>query len=121
MTSVAFLTATIMQGLFVLQYPDYIYKRWHATLLMWALTAITFVINVFGIRILPHLETLAGACHVLFFFALLIPLVYLAPTTSSAKFVFTDFQNQGGWSSDGVSWCLGLLTATFSLVGKLQP
>ena len=84
---------------------------------MWAVMGLAFIINVYGIRILPHFESLAGVCHVLFFFALLIPLVYLAPR-STAAFVFTDFENQGGWSSNGVSWCVGLLTVTYPFVGE---
>ena len=43
----------------------------------------------------------------------------LAPK-SSASFVFTDIENNGGWSSDGVSWCVGLLTAAFGLTGELR-
>jgi len=77
----------------------------------------TFLIKVKGIRILPHFESMGGVCHVLFFFALLIPLVYLAPQ-STADFVFTDFENQGGWPNNGVSWCVGLLTVTYSFVGE---
>ena len=34
-----------------------------------------------------------------------------------ASFVFTSFQNQSGWSSDGVAWCLGLLTTSYGFVG----
>ena len=83
---------------------------------MWAIVALSLLINIFGIRILPHVASLAGICHVLFFFALLIPLVYLAPQ-SPASFVFATFENNGGWKQDGISWCIGLLTAVFPLVG----
>ena len=34
-----------------------------------------------------------------------------------AAFVFTSFQNETGWSSNGVAWCLGLLTTTYGFVG----
>lgn len=34
-----------------------------------------------------------------------------------AAFVFTSFENLSGWSSDGVAWCLGLLTTSFGFVG----
>lgn len=73
-------------------------------------------LNIFGIRISPHIESVAGICHVLFFFALLISLVYLAPQ-SPPSFVLANFENDGGWKQDGISWCIGLLTVTFSLVG----
>ena len=34
-----------------------------------------------------------------------------------AAFVFTSFENLSGWSSDGVAWCLGLLTTSYGFVG----
>lgn len=82
------LVATQIQGLIVLNNPSYEHQRWHGTLLMWVVITLTLRLNIFGIKILPHIESVAGICHILFFFALLIPLVYLAPQ-SSASFVFT--------------------------------
>ena len=84
---------------------------------MWAVIALAYFLNVYGIRILPYFQTISGICHVLFFIGLIIPLLVLAPK-SSASFVFTDVENNGGWSSNGVSWCVGLLTAAFGLSGK---
>lgn len=117
--SATFLAATEIQGLMVLNYANYTPARWHGTLLMWAIMVLTLIINIFFIKLLPHLESVAGVCHVLFFFILLVPLVYLAPQSPNS-FVFTDFENSGGYS-DGVSWCLGLLTVTFSFIGKSNP
>ncbi len=113
--SATYLAATEIQGLMILNYETYVPARWHGTLLMWAIMVLTLVINVFGIKLLPHLESVAGVCHILFFFILVVPLVYLAPQSPSS-FVFTGFVNAGGYS-DGVSWCLGLLTVTFSFIG----
>jgi choline transport protein len=36
---------------------------------------------------------------------------------ASAKDVWGTFLNQGGWTSDGVSFCLGFLTPAFALAG----
>lgn len=44
-----------------------------------------------------------------------ITLLSTAPK-SSAKFVFTNFNNETGWSN-GVSWILGLLQSALSLIG----
>ena len=115
-TSVVYLPATQTQGLVILNYPSYSPERWHGTLLMFAVTAVFFVINVYGIKLLPAFELLGGTCHVAFFLALLVALLVLAPK-SSAEFVFTDFENAGGWSSGGVSWCIGLLTVVYCFVG----
>ncbi|KAI2610543.1 putative amino acid permease [Hypoxylon sp. NC1633] len=115
--SVAFLAATMIQGLIILNYPDtYEPQQWHGTMMYWAVSLLIILVNIFGIRIFPHLETLALVLHVVFFFCILVPLVHLAPR-SSTEFVFNSFQNNGGWQSDGVSWCIGLLTSTYSFSG----
>ncbi|KAK5133339.1 hypothetical protein LTR08_007864 [Meristemomyces frigidus] len=115
-TSVVYLTAAQIQGLMILNYPTYAPERWHGTLLMWAVIAIMFSFNLWGMRILPMIELLGGICHIVFFIMILVALVVLAPQ-SSPKFVFTEFLNGGGWASDGVSWSVGLLTVVYCFVG----
>ena len=116
-TSVTFLTATQIQGLLVLNHPDYVFKRWHGTMLMWALMAVTWMVNVLGIRLLPLIELVGGLCHIAFFVALTIPLVLLSPR-STADFVFKQSLDMSGWNNGGISWCVGLLTVTFCFVGE---
>ncbi|KAK3112776.1 hypothetical protein LTR53_010592 [Teratosphaeriaceae sp. CCFEE 6253] len=115
-TSVVYLTATQIQGLLILNNGDYIPQRWHGTLLMWAVVAVLCAVNVWGIRLLPIVELISGVCHVLLIVVLLVVLVVLAPH-STATFVFTGSANGGGWASDGVSWCIGLLTVVYCFVG----
>ena len=73
-------------------------------------------VNVWLIKFLPYLETIILVLHIGLFFALLVPLVWLAPTHSAA-FVFTDFENLGGWKSGGIAWCVGLITCAFPFTG----
>ncbi|KAI4219582.1 MAG: hypothetical protein L6R36_008221 [Xanthoria steineri] len=90
--------------------------NWHATMLYWMVLLIAMMVNILGIRVFPHIESAAFIFHICFFFVLLVPLVYLTPQ-SSARYVFADFENAGGWESNGLSWCLGLLTSAWSFVG----
>ena len=103
----------------MLNHPDYNFKRWHGTMLMWALMALSYTINVFFNRLLPLIELIGGICHIAFYVALLVPLVILSPR-SSAEFVFTQFVDESGWNNNGVSWCVGLLTVTFCFVGTSE-
>ena len=112
-----FLAGTQIQGLWILNYPDYVFQRWHGTMLFWAIMLLAASVNIFAIRILPQIESLALILHVGFWFVLLVPLVYLAPQSSN-QFVWATSINAGGWSSDGVSWCLGLLTTVYALAGQ---
>lgn len=84
-----------------------------------AIILLSVLVNILGIRIFPHIETVAFIYHICFFFALLVLLIYLSPR-STAKFVFADFENVDGGKSNGVSWFLGLLTSAWSFAGQSQ-
>lgn len=107
----------MIQGLIILNVESYEPVAWHGTMLFWAVLLVAVLVNILGIRVFPHIETAAFIFHICFFFVLLVPLVYLSPQ-STARFVFTDFENSSGWGSNGLSWCLGLLTSAWSFVGK---
>lgn len=112
----AFLGATLLQGLFVLNDSTYVFERWHGTLLFFAILLLAVFVNIWLIKFLPYLETIILVLHVGLFFTLLVPLVYLAPQHSNA-FVWTDFESLGGWSSPGIAWCVGLITCAFPFTG----
>jgi len=120
LTSVTFLAATQIQGLLILNYDSYVAHRWHGTLLMWAIMALTLLVNIWGFKLLPAIELLGGISHVAFFFALLIPLVLLS-RRSSNEFVWETFLSQGGWDNSGVSYSVGLLTVVYCFVGSSIP
>lgn len=85
---------------------------------MLALVALSFVVNVYGIKILPALQMMGGLMHIAFFIAIVIPLLLLA-RRSTPDFVFTQLlKTEGGWQSSGVAWCLGMLTVTICFLGE---
>lgn len=116
LASTAFLGATIIQGLLVLNNPSYSPQRWHATLLFYAIITACLFTNTYLARILPQIESTILLLHVLGFFGILVPLVYLAPHSSPSA-VFTAFNNGGGWSTDGLSFFVGLSSSIFSFIG----
>jgi choline transport protein len=83
---------------------------------MWAVMIVTFAVNVYAIKILPVIQLVGGIMHVTFFVALVVPLVLLA-RRSTPEFVFDTVLKNGGYKSDGVSWCIGLLTVTYCFLG----
>jgi len=64
------------------------------------------------------MESIILLLHIGLWFLFVIPLVCLAPQHSAA-WVFTDFENLGGWPNNGVSWCIGLLSSAFPFVGMI--
>ncbi|KAK5692864.1 hypothetical protein LTR97_010340 [Elasticomyces elasticus] len=113
--SPAFLAATIVQALLVLNYPTtYTFQRWHGTLIYLLITWMGAVVNVGFARWLPRLE---GFLYVGRFFAILIPLVYLAPEQNTASFVWTSTADADAWPNYGIAFCIGVTTSTFPFVG----
>ncbi|CAO1597488.1 hypothetical protein XANCAGTX0491_001296 [Xanthoria calcicola] len=116
LASAAFLAGTMIQGLLVLNYDGYNLQRWHGTLLFYAVILLSLFINTYLARLLPKIEGTVLIIHVVGFFCVLIPLVYLAPH-GTAKDVFANFNNGGGWSTDGLAFFVGLSTSMFSFIG----
>jgi choline transport protein len=117
--SVAFLGATVIQGLIILNQPNYVPTRWQGTLLYYVVLACMVFVNTFLARWLPKVEGIFLCFHIVGFFAILIPLVYLGPH-GSAKDVFATFINGGNWSSDGLSFFVGIIASVYTFTGSTQ-
>ncbi|PGH17837.1 hypothetical protein AJ80_04660 [Polytolypa hystricis UAMH7299] len=71
--------SALIQGLVTLNHPNFEFQRWHGTMLLYAVLLVSVFINTLAVKVLPPLEGLFLVLHVLGFFAILIPLVQLAP------------------------------------------
>ncbi|KAJ5740781.1 hypothetical protein N7493_000653 [Penicillium malachiteum] len=115
--SICYLMASQIQGMVLLNNPDYASKQWHGTLLMWAIVLFAGFVNIYGIKIMPALQMLGGIMHITFFIAISIPLILLS-RRSTSSFVFTELiVADEGWQSHGVAWCLGMLVVTYCFLG----
>jgi len=94
---------------------------WHGTLLIWASLLLCVIINVFISGALPSIEVVILIIHVLGFFGILIPMIYLTPAHNSAKEVFTTFNNIGQWSSKALAFFIGLQGNALAFVGTDSP
>lgn len=114
--SIAFLAGTIIQGLLVLNKPDYDFQRWHGTLLVIAIATFSILFNTFLAKRLPSVEVFILILHVCGLFAIIIPLWVLAPRRT-AKQVFTEFNDGGDWGSHGTATLVGFSTIITALIG----
>lgn len=115
--SAPYLSAGMVQGLVVLTRETYQPQRWHVSLIYWAMVGLATVLNVWGSRLLSLVEAISLLIHLVGFVAILIAVWVCAPATNDAHFVFTTFINSTGWSSDGLAWCLGMLSSCYVLTG----
>ncbi|OAL24287.1 hypothetical protein AYO20_10714 [Fonsecaea nubica] len=108
----SFLTGTIIQALIQINNPDYEPTAWQGTLLVFAMVLVLFVANTWGARDLPLIQNVLLIVHVFGFFAVIIVLWVMAPR-NSVKVAFTQFSNEGGWSSMGLALMIGQISAIY--------
>lgn len=113
---VLFTVGTAIQGLLILNDPNYNPERWQGTLLIIAATAFAIVFNTVLAQKLPILAGFTFVFHVLGLIVIITPLWILAPR-NSAKAVFTEFTNLGGWNSMGTAVLVGLSTPLAGTLG----
>lgn len=114
------IAALMVQTLVSASYPDYVPKGWHVTLIIYAMLITQGLMNQFLFFLLPWMELLAGLLHIITWVVFVSVLVTLAPRHSS-EFVFLEkTSGLSGWNNDYISFNLGMLTATWGFVGKLQ-
>lgn len=112
----AFLAGSQIQGLIALNKPDYDFKAWHGTLLVFAVSAFNIVFNTFFVRRLPLIESIVLVVHIFGFFAVLVVLWVTGPI-SDAQTTFTTFNDFGGWNSFGWATLSGLVAVVLPLLG----
>ncbi|CRK25284.1 Choline transport protein like [Verticillium longisporum] len=114
--SAAFAAGLQLQALITINNDNYVPERWQGMLFYWAVLIYAMVMNIWGSKALPHANLMAGVIHVTAFVAIVIVLGVMSKK-NTASFVFTEFSNNSGWSSDGVSWLVGLLSAVYPFLG----
>ncbi|KAH6639040.1 amino acid permease [Boeremia exigua] len=114
--SAAFAAGLQLQALIILNNETYIPARWQGLLFYWAILIYAAAINIWGSKMLPTANLISGVLHIAGFLAILVTLGVMAPK-NSASFVFTEVTNSSGWSNDGVSWLVGLLSSVYPLLG----
>ncbi|KAF1995268.1 amino acid transporter [Amniculicola lignicola CBS 123094] len=117
LTAVCGFVSDLTLALVVDNHVDFHRSGWHGTLLLWASLLLCVVINIFISGALPSIEVVVLIIHILGFFGILIPLVYLSPTHNSVKTVFTAFNNRNGWDSKGLVFFIGLQGSALAFVG----
>ncbi|KIV95884.1 hypothetical protein PV10_03485 [Exophiala mesophila] len=111
-----FLAATEIQGLIVLNNDDYVYERWHGTLLTIAVVLFVAFFNTFLAQHLPLVEGLVLCLHLGGFICILVPLWVLGPRGDSHE-IWTTFSDEGGWGSTGLATLVGIITPVTAFLG----
>ncbi|KAJ4985409.1 amino acid permease [Stagonosporopsis vannaccii] len=116
MTSILANQVISMYGLF---HPDYAYERWHVFIVYLLYTWISALIVMYANRALPTLTNvglfliLAG-CFITIMVCAIMP-SKTGKGYASHSFVWKEWQNQTGWTSDGFVFCAGMLNGAYAV------
>lgn len=105
----------MIQGLIVLNYPNYDLLRWYGTLLLWIVIVIGITHNTLLARLLPFVKARILFPHCVGFFVVLVLLIYVGPH-GSVHNVFAQYLTLESYSL-GLSWFVGLVTTVFGFLG----
>lgn len=108
---------TMIQGIISLDHPEYEIQRWHGTLLTWAVISGCIFVNVVIPAWLPRFEVFILVFHICGFFAILVTLLVMTPELGSNASVWLTTRNEGGWPTQGLSYCVGFLGNVATFVG----
>jgi len=109
---------TILQGLIILNHEDsYVPENWQGTLMAWLVVAVAIFVNAVIPGALPKVEIFIIVFHIAGFIAIVSVLWVFATPKNTAEFVFTTSLNEGGWSTQGLSYCVGFLGNVATFVG----
>lgn len=93
-------------------YFDFVLANWEYTLIAIAIMIITIFFNTWWAPVLPALETASLACHVCWFFLTINPSWVMCPKNSARK-VFTNVTENGGWNNVGTACCVSTVSVLY--------
>lgn len=85
---------------------------------MWGFLALITVMSTVLGMVLPVIEVFILFIHIFGFFAVLIPLLYLGPRSSTQSVWSTSFE-LGGWDDLTLATFIGMKGAVAAFLGKL--
>lgn len=111
-----FLTGTLIQVIILENNPNYAFPAWQGSLFVMAVILLVAIINIYGYRLIPKVQQVAFLLHLMGYICFLVPIWVNAPKTT-AKVVFTEFANYGGWSTTGLAVLAGQLSGIYTQIG----
>lgn len=107
-----------MYGLF---HPDYVYERWHVFMAFLIINWACCFLVMFANRALPVVTNI-GLVLILLGVFITIMVCAIMPSQklggkghASSSFVWKEWQNQTGWESNGLVFCMGMLNGAYAV------
>ncbi|GAA5947955.1 hypothetical protein JCM10213_007664 [Rhodosporidiobolus nylandii] len=94
---------------------SFVANAWQTYLLYLGLLVIHGLLNSVGTRLLASMTRTFVFCNLGTVIAVIIALLIKTDNKNTASFTFTHFVNNSGWSSDGLTFLLGLLSVQWTM------
>ncbi|KAK3632993.1 hypothetical protein LTR56_016041 [Elasticomyces elasticus] len=114
-----FLVGSLVQTMILLNDDSYGFPSWQGTLLAFMAVAMAYTGVVYGAKVLPYWQNAVFIVHVGAYLGYIIPIWVNSPRASH-KQVWTGFENQGGWSSMGLSVLVGQVAGISTQCGGID-
>lgn len=111
-----FLTESLVQTIILINNENYGFPAYQGCLLALGVLAICYVANVYGAKTLHYWQNAFFLLHILAYFAYIIPIWVNAPAATHHQ-VWSEFENDGGWSNMALAILVGQLTGISEQVG----
>ena len=117
--STAQIVAAQIVSMYSIFHVDFVTERWHVFVTYLIITWLCGLITIFGNRALPRLEFL-GAILIVLGVVVVVIVCAVMPhqngrSYATSAFVWRDWVNSTGWSSDGLVFLLGMLNGAFAV------
>jgi amino acid transporter len=108
--------AAVIQSWAVVINNSYVPKPYQLVLMTIFISSFAIVFNIYLARRLPGIEGTVFTLYMIMFFVVFVILLVMGPR-SSAKEIFTDFQDNAGWGSIGTACFVGVSGPVITLIG----
>lgn len=94
-----------LQSVIGLNYPDYVLTGWHTSLIIISVILVLALVNIYGIKTLPWVLTVAGILHIALFFFFVVVMAVMGRRNDARYVFFEKNVEPSGWDENPfVSW-----------------
>jgi choline transport protein len=114
LASIVYIMSELVVQMYAIYHPNYSIQPWHIFITLTMITWICIGVTIFFNRFLPIIEQFGLFVVLVGGLATIIVLAAMPKQHASHSFVWTNWNNQTGWSS-GVAFLTGVLNGAFTI------
>ena len=114
LASIVYIMSELLVQMYALYHPDYTIQPWNTFIALVCITWLCIAATIFFNKYLPYLQHFGLFMVVVGGIVTIIVIASMPKSRASNSFVWSDFENQTGWSG-GVAFLTGVLNGAFTI------